>query len=114
MTDPQLPGGAEPPQPIPASFQINLPPDQAEGHYGDFVSVWHNQETFIIDFAAMVSTPSLETDEHGGQVAKVTCNIVTRARIPYSQVWELMKALESQLGAFEREYPHRKPPPENG
>jgi hypothetical protein len=33
--------------------------------------------------------------------------VVSRVRIPPSQVFELMKALEQQLSAWEKEHPNR-------
>jgi hypothetical protein len=95
---------------IPTNLSINLPPEHAEGHYADFAHVWHNQETFILDFVAMVSPPQVESGPQGGQVANIQGQVVTRVRIPAEQVWEVMKALQAQLGAWEAENPHRKPP----
>lgn len=84
-------------------FHINLPADQVEGHYADFATVWHNQETFVLDFMAMTKAPTVTRDDQGQQVARIESQVVTRVRIPASQVWEVMKALEKQLGAWEVE-----------
>lgn len=98
-----------PGEPTPTAFNIDLPPEHVEGHYADFASIWHNNETFILDFVAMSTPPMPGQDEQGNPVAVVNTRVVTRVRIPASQVWEVMKGLEAQLSAYEAENPHRKP-----
>lgn len=100
----------QPPQGVPVNFAINLPDDQVEGHYADFANIWHNNETFILDFVAMAAPPNVQPDDQGQPVAQINCRVVTRVRIPAEQVWEVMKGLQTQLGAWETENPHRKPP----
>jgi Protein of unknown function (DUF3467) len=79
---------------------INLtPPVDAGGHYADFVLVWQSGETFVIDFAA-ITTPPLPSDDPDG--ASVQAQVVSRVRIPPSQVFEIMKALETELSKWER------------
>jgi hypothetical protein len=98
------------PQQLPVNFNINVPPEQLEGHYADFANIWHNNETFILDFAAMTQPPQPVFGEAAGQpiAAQIDGVVVTRVRIPAAQVWEVMKALETQLGAWEKENPDRK------
>jgi hypothetical protein len=103
-------GGMTDGQPLPTNLNINVPPEQLEGHYADFASVWHNNETFILDFVSMSQPPTPSRDEGGQQVAQINCQVVTRVRIPAEQVWEVMKALQQQLGQWEAENPHRRPP----
>ena len=92
---------------LPTSFNITVPPEHLEGHYADFASVWHNNETFILDFVSMSQPPKPTRTDEGGAVAQVNCQVVTRVRIPADQVWEVMKALQNQLGQWESENPHR-------
>lgn len=94
--------------PLPTSFNITVPPEQLEGHYADFASVWHNNETFILDFVSMNAPPRPTQTEQGAPVARVDAQVVTRVRIPAAQVWEVMKALQSQLGRWEQEHPDRR------
>ncbi len=78
---------------------INLtPPTDAGGHYADFVVVWQSGETFVIDFAAFAGPP--QPIDEGGQ--SVQAQVVSRVRIPPSQVFEIMKALETELSKWER------------
>jgi len=95
--------------PLPMKFNINVPNEMLAGHYADFVSVWHNKETFILDFVSMSQPPTPSTAEDGTRRAEVNCQVVSRVRIPAEQVWEVMKALQNQLGQWEHENPHRKP-----
>lgn len=97
-------------QPPPTALNVNLPPEQVEGHFADFASVWHNDETFILDFASMVHPPGPGTDAEGNQAMVVNAVIVARVRVPPSQVWELMKAMQAQLGQWEAQHPERQPP----
>lgn len=79
---------------------INLaPPTDAGGHYADFVVVWQSGETFVLDFAAFAQPPQPATD---AGAASVQAQVVTRVRIPPSQVFEIMKAMETELSKWER------------
>ncbi|WP_139983701.1 DUF3467 domain-containing protein [Nocardioides litoris] len=93
---------------LPPAFNITVPPEHLEGHYADFASVWHNNETFILDFVSMSRPPQPTRTEEGAQVARVDAQVVTRVRIPAAQVWEVMKALQAQLGQWETENPDRR------
>ncbi|MDR1356010.1 MAG: DUF3467 domain-containing protein [Propionibacteriaceae bacterium] len=79
-------------------LQINMPNEQAIGVYADFVRAWHTNDAFVLDFAAL-HEPATSTDD--GVLIKA--GVVSRVRIPPSQVFELMKALEQQLSAWEKE-----------
>lgn len=95
-------------QPLTPAFNITVPPEHLEGHYADFASVWHNNETFILDFVSMSRPPQPTRTDEGEQVARIDAQVVTRVRIPAAQVWEVMKALQAQLGQWESENPDRK------
>jgi hypothetical protein len=81
-------------QPPQATTSIHLPEDQTEGRYADFVSVWHSRDVFVLDFAVLAQ-PVIN-----GQLMS---RVVSRVRIPPSQVFEIMKALEQQLTSWEAE-----------
>jgi len=83
-----------PDQPQPQQAQIHIPEDRLEGTYADFVSVWHSKDVFVLDFAVL-SQPTTPQ--------QLTSRVVSRVRIPPSQVFEIMKALEQQLSAWEKE-----------
>jgi hypothetical protein len=95
---------SSPQQPTPRqNFSINVPAEEEAGHYADFASIWHNSETFVLDFAALTRPPQSGSDETGNQTVEVNARVVSRVRIPASQVWEVMKALEQHLSAWESE-----------
>jgi hypothetical protein len=98
--------------PVPTNLNITVPPEHLEGHFADFASVWHNNETFILDFVSMSQPPTPARDEAGQPVTQVNGQVVSRVRIPAEQVWEVMKALQQQLGQWEAQNPHRRPPEE--
>ncbi len=81
-------------------FQISIPPDQAGGSFADFVRAWHTHDAFILDFSAYTD-PGSRDGETDDIVRPAT--VVSRVRIPPSQVYELMKVLNQQLSMWEAE-----------
>jgi hypothetical protein len=79
-------------------LQIQMGQNDAIGVFADFVRAWHTKDGFVLDFASLTE-PAAQTDD--GVLIKA--NVVSRVRIPPSQVFELMKALEAQLSAWEKE-----------
>lgn len=85
-------------------MQIEISPEVARGVYANFVSVWHDRDGFTFDFAANMQPPMPGQDEESGApVVMVHAQIVSRVRVPPSQMFEIMKTLEIQLSAWERE-----------
>jgi len=79
-------------------IQMNMPAEQTAGVYADFVRAWHTKDAFVLDFANLVEPVRAEDD-----AVILNATVVSRVRIPPGQVFELMKALESQLSAWEKE-----------
>lgn len=96
--------------PPPTTLTMTLPPEAEEGHYADFANIWHTPDIFVLDFAAMTGPMSPREDETGQTVAHLDAKVVTRVRVPASQVFEIMKALEAQLSAWEAETGNRSGP----
>lgn len=88
------------PQPSPQA-RIHVPDDRLEGAYADFVSVWHSKDVFVLDFAVLAQPMTPQG---------IDARVVSRVRIPPSQVFEIMKALEQQLTAWESERDRPTPP----
>jgi hypothetical protein len=89
---------------MPSRLDVELPPDVAGGVFAEFANIWHTKDVFTLDFAAVVNPPQTEIDpDHGTPVLAVPARVVARIRIPPAQVFEIMKALETQLSAWERE-----------
>jgi len=81
-------------------IQLTLPTDKAAGVFADFVRAWHTKDSFILDFSAYME-PAMR-DEAADDIVQQSA-VVSRVRIPPAQVFELMKALEQQLSAWESE-----------
>lgn len=91
-------------QPQEHRVEITVPPDHEVGVHASFASVWRTQDSFVIDFSTEVRPPEVAEDpENGTRYIGVAARVVARVRIPPGQVWELMKALEQNLSAYERE-----------
>lgn len=93
---------------MPARAQIHLPDDQMAGTYADFVSAWHSDDVFVLDFAVITEPPQQQVGEGGEQFVGISTRVVSRVRIPPSQVFEIMKALEQQLSQWERQNTERR------
>ena len=92
----------EPAAPVPHQVTINIPDEISAGLYADFVSLWHTPDVFVLDFAALTRSPTT-TQRDGQPVKQYPTKVVSRVRLPPSQVFALMRALEQQLTAWERE-----------
>ena len=91
--------------------EISMPESKLPGVYADLVGVWHTPETFVLDFSSYTEPPQLRPGD-GGDVVVQPAHVVVRVRVPPGQVFEIMKALERQLSAWERETGRSAPPPE--
>jgi hypothetical protein len=90
--------------PDPQQLQIDVPAEVEVGVPADFASLWHTPSTFVIDFVALKRPPQTVRDEDTGDVSNVVPGrVVSRVRIPPAQVFELAKALTTQLDAWEKE-----------
>ncbi|GAA3202885.1 DUF3467 domain-containing protein [Actinocorallia longicatena] len=85
--------------------EIVVGEDQEAGVFAGFASVWRTQEAFVLDFAIETRlSERLEDTATGEEYVQIPARVVSRIRIPPAQVWELMKALEQNLSAYERDY----------
>ena len=92
-------------------FEVSIAPELEGGVYASFANLWHTTDVFTLDFAALAAPPVLVQDEDGRAYTQIQTRIVSRVRIPPGQVFELMKALESQLSAWEAETGQRQDNP---
>ena len=92
-------------------MSVHLPEGVVGGHYADFAAIWHTPDYFVFDFAVLAQPPAVATAPDGSQVNVAEAQVVTRVRVPPSQVIEIMKALGQQLDSWERET-GQKPPHE--
>lgn len=87
----------------PRDHQVNvrLPPEQESGLPADFAAIWHTRDMFVLDFAAFTSGEVASSDD--SNTVHQDAVVVSRVRIPPTQVFEMMKALEQQLSRWEKE-----------
>ncbi|MFI0446191.1 DUF3467 domain-containing protein [Actinomadura sp. 6N118] len=91
-------------QPLEHRVEIAVPPENEVGAYAGFASVWRTQDCFVLDFATETRPPEVSEDPASGErFVHVPARVVARVRVPPGQIWELMKALEQNLSAYERE-----------
>jgi Protein of unknown function (DUF3467) len=99
------------PNPLPQRATINITPEIEVGVYANFVGVWHQPDCFVLDFSTHTQPPKVVQDESGQKFIDLSTRVVSRVRIPPGQVFEIMKALEQQLSAWERETGGVRPEP---
>lgn len=92
-------------------YDLDVPADVEPGTYADFASIWHTPDSFVLDFAVLKNPPKPTVTDDGDRVLKVSTRVVSRVRIPASQVFEIMKGLEQQLSKWERTHGSRRTPP---
>ena len=84
---------------------MNLPTEQEAGTYANFAGVWHGADGLVLVFAVVTQPPQPGEEIDSGQsVTQVNARVVSRVRIPTSQAWELMRALNEQLSQWENEF----------
>lgn len=85
-------------------YSIKVPQEVQAGVPVDFAGVWRTNETLVLDFS--VQTEPTRPDADGNPL--LNAMTVARVRVPVAQGFELMRALNAQLTAWEREHPDRK------
>lgn len=98
--------------PMPARFEIHVPEEARTGVYANFLSVWHTQHDFTLDFAVTDQPIALEGDESAG--VAVPCHVVTRVRIPLTVAEDVLRALAQNVTNFESNVGRIRKPGEGG
>lgn len=93
--------------PTQVKVNVTLPPEIEAGVFASFASIWRDNDGFVLDFAVTTSPGIPQVEQDGSNIVNVNARIVSRVRIPASQAWEFMRALNTQLDAWEGE--HGKP-----
>ena len=86
-------------QPQPARFEIQVPEELREGVYANFLSVWHTQHDFTLDFAVTDQPNAIDPLDGGG--VHVPCRVVARVRIPATVADDVLRALAQNVTDFE-------------
>ncbi len=108
------PAGIPMGEPVPTERRVEvvMPDAVVPGVFADVVGVWHTPEVFVLDFSSFVEPPRLEPGEAGQPVVVQRAQVVARVRVPPAQIFEIMRALEQQLTAWEAENPGHGAPGE--
>lgn len=83
----------------PQRYEIQVPDELQAGVYANLVGVWHSPYEFTLDFG-VTQQPQQRAD---GGVA-IPTRVVTRVRIPAPQVFELIKALNTNMTIYEERF----------
>ncbi len=96
-------------EPQPARFDVRVPPDAEAGSYANFVTVWHSPHEFTIDFSATLPPVPGE-----GELV-VPCQVVARLKIAPTLIFDLMQALNDNMGRYEATFGEiRRPGADDG
>ncbi len=105
-----LPRMTQPPN-MPLAIDMNVPPELEAGVYANFAGLWQTPTEFVLDFASVIRPPIQAQDDNGNPIAVLPSKLVARVRVPPAQMFELMKACEQQLTAFEAQHGTISGPP---
>jgi hypothetical protein len=72
-------------------WQMEVPADLAGGVYANFLSVWHTEHEFTLDFATLIP-------EEGAALG------VSRIRVAPTVVFEMMQNINRELALYEETY----------
>ncbi|HWB65725.1 MAG TPA: DUF3467 domain-containing protein [Mycobacteriales bacterium] len=96
-------------EPAPVPLAIVVPEELEAGVYSNVVNIWHTDTEFTLDFLVRVPGATPVELPDGTRAPGQRLRAVARVRLPPAQIFEVMKALEQQLSAFEAEQQGRPP-----
>jgi hypothetical protein len=80
-------------------LQVHVPEDVQGGVYANLAAVWHTPYEFTLDFAVL-QPPAGDPD--GAQV--VPARVVARVKFPPAQIFQLLQAINTNMGIYEQQY----------
>lgn len=84
-----------------------VPEELGGGTYANVLNVWHTAYEFTLDFGVM--EPAAAPPEGAGPV-QVPVRLVSRVRIPVTLLFEVLKALNTNMTSYEGTFgPIRQP-----
>lgn len=84
-------------------FQFKAEAQVEGGVYANIVSVWHSPHEFTLDFAATLPAQVGKTDG-GEDVTVVPCRVTARVKVPPTVMFDLIRAMNTNLTNFEATY----------
>ncbi len=104
-------------EPTPVAAQFNMPEELVAGVYANFAVVWHTAHEFTLDFFAPAGPE--RTDTNGEPTMPFMG--VARVRVPVSVVFEIARAISTNVSRWEQATGQRLPsgeaptyPPDEG
>lgn len=91
----------------PIELKIDVPPELEGGTYANVLNVWHTAYEFTLDFGVMQQVGEPEDPDAALQVP---VRVVSRVRIPVALLFEVLKALNTNMSGYEATFgPIRAP-----
>jgi hypothetical protein len=87
-----------PDQPQAIQFRLEVPNEELNGRYANFLSVWSGPHDFTLDFAV---TAQGVPPEAAGDPVVVSTRVVARIKIPLAMAQDVLQALATQVSNFE-------------
>jgi hypothetical protein len=92
----------DPPEPT-LTLQFYVPPEQEAGAYAHAFSIWATAYDFTLDFA-VVQPPEPSDPDDPESPPIVPARVVARVRVPPTIVFELLRAINARMEAYEAEW----------
>ena len=83
----------------PIELKIDVPPELEGGTYANVLNVWHTAYEFTLDFGVMQQVG--EPEDADAAAAGRRSGVVSRVRIPVTLLFEVLKALNTNMTGYE-------------
>ncbi len=93
----------------PIELKIDVPPELEGGTYANVLNVWHTPYEFTLDFGVMQQVVESE-DADADAPVQVPVRVVSRVRIPVTLLFEVLKALNTNMTGYESTFGSIRPP----
>ena len=91
----------------PIELKIDVPPELEGGTYANVLNVWHTAYEFTLDFGVM---QQVGEPEDADAALQVPVRVVSRVRIPVTLLFQVLKALNTNMTGYESTFgPIREP-----
>jgi hypothetical protein len=91
----------------PIELKIDVPPELEGGTYANVLNVWHTAYEFTLDFGVM---QQVGEPEDPNAALQVPVRVVARVRIPVTLLFQVLKALNTNMTGYESTFgPIREP-----
>ncbi len=82
----------------PIELKLDVPPELEGGTYANVLNVWHTAYEFTLDFGVMQQVAEPEDPD---ATVQVPVRVVSRVRIPVTLLFEVLKALNTNMTGYE-------------